>query len=1363
MKRRSFIKQSGAAGLIYFVNPSDIVSPFNEVSNSALEENFKLPPHSALPQTYWFWMNGNVTKEGITLDLEAMKRIGIGGVFNFDVGTGIPKGPIQYLSKEWVELKKHAIREAERLGLEFTMHNCPGWSSSGGPWIKPELAMQQLSWSETYLSGGKTISQSLPKPPNRLDYYNDLAVLAFPSLEGEELLQSVRLSSSSKQSEIEKIKDKDEEGVVVYPSGEKNSGWLQFEFEKPYQASLITFFISAIPNKPLSDKPPEFSERTSVLLESSDDGVSFQTVTKINSGLEAELISGNKFITYDFPLTKARFFRLTSPGIRRYRQVRFSGITRLKHWMEKTNNRARYIMFMKEGSTIETNNDQDAPAGSIVDMNAIIDLSQHVKNGMLSWNAPAGNWTILRVGYTPTGTMNKAAPDTGIGLECDKYNADAISFHFEKMMEQFLPFIKKLTAIGKMGLEIDSYEAGAQNWTSGFEKLFKSRWGYDIIKYLPALAGGRIIGNVDLTERFLWDCRKIQAELIAENYYGRFHKLCKEHGITSYIEPYDMGPMEEMQIGSRADVNIGEFWNGLSSALPIKHPARRTTKLAASIAHINGQKIVGAEAFTADPDSGRWQEYPFAMKVIGDRTYMKGVNRMIIHRFAHQPHPTAVPGMTMGPWGIHFDRTNTWWDQSKGWMDYMARCQYMLQQGRYVADLAYFTGEDANMYTRVNEDQLNPMPPDGYQYDLINAEVILKQARVENKQLVLENGMAYRILVLQDYKAITLSFLKKLREFVREGLAVIGEKPERTPGLSDYANKDEEFKTITDELWGNKNNADAAIHGKGKIYWRRSSESVLKELNIKPDFEFTSHAGNAPIIFTHRRTEEAEVFFLSNQRRTFEDVVCSFRIKNKRPELWDPSTGKILHIGIYEQVDEHVRMPLQFGPYGSLFVVFRSPANQDRIISVEKDDVKAIAVSNFNQSSRSVYPDTINDFTISFWAKPEINILLNPDFIMGSIGEPWTEYYAIYPLSGKKIYGDGHGICGITVGRNGIGVWENEESNPVLVCAAPISISGGSHIALQYKNGTPSVFLNGKFVKEGKKSKYKIHPSLNEAYLNEAASFYNGDMSEPILFKEALSHSRILELSSQKIKFQSNPFVVEFAEGNKPGLIIKENGNYTLNRKSGQKSNFKVTDLQEPLILQKNWKLSFPTSAGTMNETTLQELISLHTHSRENLKYFAGTATYSNTFSISQTGLKSGKHWILDLGRVEVIARVSVNKKDFGILWTRPYSMDITSALKVGINNLEIGVTTLWPNRLIGDEHLPEPDKFSPGGGASGLESLTGGSIDQLPTWYKEGKPKPEDGRSTFSTWKHYRKDSPLVESGLIGPVTLTEVRIRSV
>ena len=1361
MQRRTFLKNSSTAGLVAVVTPSGIFhvkskqAALGSGAADSFEDAFVNPPMSARAQCWWHWMNGNVTADGITRDLEAMKQIGLGGFQNFDAGTGIPKGPVVYLSPEWLSLKQHTIKEAERLGLEFTMHNCPGWSSSGGPWITPEMAMQQVTWSEAFVAGGKDVTATLPKPLNKLDYYRDVAVLAFPSLPGEAPLQTLvskaTASGSAEAVSIDQLAGS--QGVAVQPSSDGKTGYLQLEFNQPYEARSFAFLSKPV-GAPTSGGGG-FGGGPQLTLEASDDGTQFRKVATGSAGRSAE----DSLSLIEFPATKAKFFRITSPGARQYSQVRFSGTARLDNWLKKTNN-AFGVMGVSEAKSVA-----GQPA---IKLDSVVDITRQMGNdGVLHWNAPAGNWTILRVGYTPKGELNRSAPDTGVGLECDKYSQAAIDSHFKKMMENLLPTLGPLAKKGKVGLLIDSYEVGMQNWTAQFPQEFQKATGYSLLTYLPTLTG-RIVGDIDTSERFLWDFRRVQADLMADNYYGRFRDLCHQQGIVAYTEPYDRGPMEEMQIGARVDVNMGEFWHGLSSLFQNNWTMRRTTKLAASIAHINGQKtgggtpdnpqIVGAESFTGEPESARWQEYPFGMKALGDKMFTQGLNKIIFHRYAHQPHPTALPGMTMGPWGIHFDRTTTWWNQGRVWLDYLARCQSLLQQGLFVADLAYFTGEEGNEYTKVLPEELTPaLPADGYDYELINGETLVKRAKIANGNLTLPDGISYRILVLQDHKALSLDLLRKLRDFVRNGLVIVGAKPATYLGLRGRAAGETEFQQLTTEIWGTINGTTVTENrlGKGRVFWGQPIQTVLNTLAIKPDVAITSRSGDAPVTYIHRQMADTDVYFLANQRRTPEDLVCTFRVTGKQPELWDANTGKRTPLRIFDTQPNQTQVSVQLEPAGSAFVVFRSPAPAKRLQAVVRGKENLLSTKPFPIPARKLYKDVTNNFTISLWAKPELNVMLSPTGFLEHVKEPWTDYYAIYPLSGTELYGTGHATCGLCIGRNGVAVWERTAGKPVFQMAAPTSISGWSHVALVYKDGIPAIYVNGKLIQQGKAGGSIVHPGLSQTYLSDGASFYNGDITEPQLLTETVSEDRIRQMATQERPKSTTLPAVEIASSGKPALLFWQNGQYALRDQAGKDAALTISGIAQPTELSGEWQVSFPPNLGAPDHITLPGLIPLNTHQQDGVKHFSGTATYAKSFTVPAGAISNNKRLFLDLGRVEVIANVTVNGKTLGTLWKRPYRIDITEAVKTGSNTLEINVTNLWPNRLIGDEQLPDPDKFTPGGGAGGFASLSNGAIIELPAWYKEGKPKPADGRVTFTTWKHYNKDSPLLESGLIGPVIL--------
>jgi hypothetical protein len=1342
--RREFLKCTAATGFVLFAAPAGIAGAPDATLPSDLASLFTRPPDSAKPWVLWHWMNGHVTREGITLDLEAMKRAGIAGFINFDAGTGIPKGPVEYLSREWFDLKQHAIREATRLGLEFGMHNCPGWSSSGGPWITPELAMQQLTWSDAHVEGGGAVEITLPTPFRKLDYYRDVAVLAYPSLRGEAplgtLLASVK--SSSGPVDVGALNASDLRAVTARPTPGGGPAWLLLEFREPYEAAAITF-VAAAGGDPPAGPPQGFGRRSAVVLEASDDGVEFRQVARI----ETDLGRDPALTTSEFPVVAARHFRLSTPAAASYSQVRFATVPRFADVRKRAN--AEY-----SGRGLAPLSD---PRADAVQLDRVIDVSANVDDrGVLRWTPPAGRWTILRFGFTPLGTLNRSAPDTGIGLECDKYRADAVAFHFGRMMQPLLPLLKPLADRGHMWLMVDSYEVGMQNWTPGFEAAFRARNGYDLVRYLPAMTG-RVVGSADTTERVLWDLRRTQADLMADHYYGKLASLAREHGIQLVIEPYDRGPMDEMQIGARADATMGEFWQGLSSIFQNNLTMRRTPKLAATIAHVNGQRIAGAEAFTGEPESSKWQEHPFAMKTRGDENFVAGINRLMVHTYAHQPHPTASPGMTMGPWGVHVERTTTWWEPGRAWFAYLARCQALLQQGLFVADLAYFTGEDAGVYTQVQRDELNPPPPEGYDYDLIDAEALLQKARFDGGRLTLPDGMSYRVLVLQRYRTVSLRLMRRLHAMVQEGLVLVGARPDTTPGLRDHPAGDSEFASLCDQLWGPRSEgAISRAVGKGRVFWGQPLAAVLDELALARDVEISSQSGDAPVIWIHRAIGDAQAYFLANRRRSHEHLVCSFRVDGRVPEVWDATTGTIAPAAVYACEGGRVRVGLELPPAGSLFVVFRTAAPPETRTAIARDGTPVAQSQPFAAVERRMRPGVVNDFTVTLWAKPESSVMLSTNNYMEGVKDPWTDHYAIYPPSGQAVYGAGHLASGLAIGRNGVAVWERGAGKPVFALAAPARLSGWTHVALAYRAGIPSVYVGGSLVAKGEQKRGEVHPGVGPALLADGASYYNGDMTEPVVHPDGLPDTEIARLAAT---FPGRPSswhrIVEPVAGDPTALRIWDNGSYEVTTSRGRSSRLVVSDLPARIEVTGPWRVEFPPGRGAPDAIDLPELASLHLHPMPGVRYFSGTATYRKAMHVPPGALGGGRSLWLDLGHVEVIAEVTLNGQDLGVLWTRPFVADITSAAREGNNDLVVKVTNLWPNRLIGDEQHPDEDAYRPGAGGSGFASLSGGAIKAVPEWYRTGRPRPPSPRVAFTTWKHYTKDAPLLESGLLGPVVV--------
>ena len=1360
MKRRTFIQGSTAAAFVWLVDPARTIDLASQALQPRdLEGGFLRPPAGARPHTWWHWMNGNISADGITRDLEAMARVGVGGVQMFDVGTGIPKGPVETLGPEWLRLVRHAASEANRLGLSFTMHNCPGWSSSGGPWVTPDRAMQQLVWSETVVDGGRQVEVKLPRPFAKLEYYRDAMVLAYPSTPGE--AQAPRVAGATldgKPVDPVLLTDWDQAaGVDMRPAAPGERAALVIEYAEPREARAVLIQMTGIPGGAGpggggfgGPGGPGAAGPQPMTLAASDDGVAFRNVLELTGGGGGRGAGPNVPQTSSFSAVRAKYFRFSTAQPVRITELQLSADSRNPDWTFKTNLARR-------------RNQELTPAKDVnraIDPEQVIDVSSRMNaDGVLSWNAPAGRWTVLRIGHTPTGRMQNASSDAGLGLEIDKFSADAMEFHFDKYFGSLYEAFKPLAAKGLVGALIDSYEVGMQNWTPSFPQEFQRRRGYDLRKYMPAMTG-RVVGSPEVTERFLWDVRRAQADVMADNYYGRFAALCRQHGLKSYTEPYgpSNGPFDELQVGALVDEPMGEFWLRQAGA-----QWGWSLKLTSSIAHVWNKPVVGAESFTGRPNDSKWQEHPYATKAIGDLMYTFGLTRYIFHRYAQQPHPDAAPGMTMGQWGFHFDRTNTWFEKSGPWLQYIARAQHMLRQGRFVADLLYLNGESAPSEMpnsdNATKQPLDPAPPAGHDYDVIHPKAFLERVRTENGRVLVEGGMSYRVAVLQPRQAMTVDLARKLVELVQNGMWIVGDPPSYTPGLLNAGANDAELRKLVSTLWGSAGEKERTV-GKGRVFRSQPLGDVLERAGVAPDFQFTSRAPDRDVRFIHRATDGADIYFVTNHQRRPEDIVASFRVNGKRPELWDAVTGTIVPAPVYEAAAGRVRVPIRLEPSGSVFVVFRAAASGDALRSIARDGRTIVSSSEFPAAPPAPHPSVVNNFTVSAWIKPEIEIGAGGGFgggptnvaafresTQGTAGAN-ASCFVVHPPEGDALYGEGHSAAGFTAGRDGVVVYERARGLFAPVLGAALPIAGWNHVAVVYRDGTPSVYVNGALVRTGQSTGRKVHPGLGAPDANVRFVHFEGDMTEPSLVAEALGDQRIRDLAAALPDPDSPPEVAPGAGG----LLLWANGEYQLASASGRKA-ARISGLPAPLVVEGPWRVTFPPNLGAPAAMTLQRLASLHLHDEAGVKYFSGTAAYHKTVAMPQAFKASGRRVYLDLGRVEVLAEVLVNGKNLGIAWKAPYRLDATDALRAGDNSLEIRVTNLWPNRLIGDEQLPEEYAFGPAtpGGPGGPAN----AIREVPRWFVEGKPKPSGQRIAFTTWKHWRKDSPLHASGLLGPVRL--------
>jgi hypothetical protein len=1290
-----------------------------------LAAGFTTPPDSARPRTFWFWMNGNVSADGITRDLEAMKHAGVGGFFAYDGSTYLPAGPAGYLNPHWRSLMTHALREADRLGLDAGMQNGPGWSSSGGPWITPERSMQQLVWTETTVTGGRLVEVDLPRPHANRDYYADALVVAFPAQPGEttryedDLARLTRPDGTALPAAA--LSDGLPATAIEFAEGEP----LTLEFTRP----LILHGASA-----WAATTGRFA---TLRVEASTDGTTYAPLTTI-ANPPRQGIAGPSVRALAAPVT-ARFLRLTPNRAGSVGELVFHRTPRIHDWAAKANFDYRVTGQLRLPAE---------PTPGIATA-TVRDLSTFVRDGHLRWDAPPGAWTILRVGHTTTGKENVAASAAGRGLECDKLDPAGIELHFDTVIRRVIADAAAAGTGALRSLEIDSYEAGMQNWTRNFPAEFERRAGYPLLHYLPALFG-RIVGDAQVSERFLHDFRRVQADMMAENYYGRAQELAREHGLTFYVEGYGPGNFDELRVSGLPDVPMTEFWTRTPWT------PNRPVKMVTSAAHIYGKPVVAAEAFTGEFRTSRWLEYPYALKILGDDMMAAGVNQFYFHRYAHQPHPDAAPGMTMGPYGSHLERTNTWYEQAGEWTRYLARTQQVLRQGTFVADVLYFTGDRAPDPSQM----AMPVLPSGYTYDLVNTDVLLNRMRIENGDYVLPEGNRYRLLVLPpDLTAMSPELAARLCEFVEAGATLVGPRPSFSPTLRGYPASEQAMLEDVAAIW------------QSPRVWPSPDISVaLARANIQPDFFFESPLPDTALSWQHRRLADGDLYFVSNRQRRVEDGLASFRgMAGRQPEIWRADTGERHEAAIFATRADRADVPLRLEPGESVFVLFRKPG-RPLAGELRKDGLPLVSAAPRPPAAAPAPSDT---FTMAIWVKPDTDLRALPkEGATGRIDEV-GKFYAIPADPGDARFGAGTATAGLAVGRNGLFVVERAWNTCPAVLVAEHPISGWTHVAVVYRSGTPSLYINGEHIRDGLVSGRRVYSGVDSPpppvdytlhfpgleSLAKAAGqsappargnvfYFEGNSTPARSFDRALDESELRALVADGVPAPELPVVTDVTRSADGGatLLAWEPGAYQLDARSPA-----IATPPAPLALDGPWRVTFPPDLGAPPEIVLPALRSLHLHDDEGVRHFSGTATYHGTLTVPPAHLSPGRRVVLDLGRVEILAEIIVNGRPVPVVWKEPYRADITDLVHAGDNTLAIRVTNLWTNRLIGDESMPPEDEF-------GLRDEHGNDphgIVRLPDWYLSGKPKPPGGRTTFSTWNFYAKDEPLVASGLLGPVRL--------
>jgi hypothetical protein len=933
-----------------------IVSFSQTKKTDSILKAFAAPPDAAKPRVWWHWMNGNITKDGIRKDLEWMHRVGIGGFQNFDAALATPQiveKRLTYMTPEWKDAFKFTTKLADSLHLEMAIAGSPGWSESGGPWVKPEDGMKKIVWTATRVKGGASNImvqkpsgvtgpfQNIPKGLEfgesadnlkQHDFYKDVAVVAYKLPEADKSLSDLgaAVTSSAGKFTLSQLTDGDVGTTVLLPrDSAAGFGWIQFAFPQPQTIKAITMVGGGNPGVFGMGADAKDSRK----MEVSDDGVNFRLICIIAPGAVLEQ-------TITIPPTTAKYFRVTvkNPpkpvnmaaafGLGGMADPKDPGGTEIAEIVLHTADRINRIEEKDAFAPVgDLDKKMTTAANDVVTTTDIVDLTNKLNaDGTLNWTAPAGEWNIVRFGYSLMGINNHPASPEATGLEVDKLDPVAIKNYFENYLDQYKSATGGLMG-RKGGLQYmitDSWEAGAQNWTANLPAEFQKRRGYSIIPWLPVLTG-QIIKSAEASEQFLFDFRHTLSDLVAEYHYDGLTKILAERGMKRYSESHEDGRAliaDGMEVKRTAAVPMSALWTPnafINQNDQTKHTA--DIRESASVAHIYGQNLVAAESLTALGIGGAaWSYSPENLKPSADLELASGLNRFVIHCSPHQPVDDKIPGLGLGPFGQWYTRHETWAEQAKAWNAYLSRSSYMLQQGKFVADIVYYYGEDNNITSLFGKKP--PVIPEGYNYDYINADALINVLSFKDGKLTTPSGMSYRVLVLDSNATkMSLPVLRKISALVKAGATVAGVKPVTTPSLSDDQN---EFNKLVNEIWSSSNKK--VTEGK----------SLSEVLNVGPDFAYTKPNNNTKLLYVHRKTSDRDIYWVDSRTGDVQELEATFRVDGKVPELWFAETGRTEPLS-YSIANGVTKVKLHMEPNDALFVVFKDKATK---ASVELPAIK---------------------------------------------------------------------------------------------------------------------------------------------------------------------------------------------------------------------------------------------------------------------------------------------------------------------------------------------------------------------------------------------------------------------------------------
>ena len=887
-------------------------------------QSFVNPNRVHYPETWFHYIGGNVSHEGITADLEAIASAGISGVqlFHGQFGGQWPATTedIQCMSENWDAAVRHTAEECKRLGLRFTMQNCPGWAMSGGPWIKPENAMRTIVYSRTNITG-KDIQTNLPVPqPNKEDWrdYRDITVLAFPTPEGDTgkplELKEVKGNGKYAWKELMTGKTNNINFLPVKEADEPN--WVEVKFAHP--ATLRSIELPCV--------------------QGMNHAMSFEPNVHVNA--YAILADGSKKQIVDADMPQASWqdrhpITLACPevpdaiGCRlEFHNAYHMNLTPIKLWSAAHKNSWQSEAAWDLRSYERSADDIMQSPNAYLTSEEIIDITQHMtSDGKLAWNAPKEDaWTILRIGHVNEGRKNAPAPPAGTGWECDKLSTEGPEAHFAG-------YIGRLTdgaLQGGMlnGMLLDSWECYSQTWTLKMEQEFNERKGYALRSWIPAIFG-YVIDNPETTSRFLRDWRSVIGDLFANKFYRRMAELGHEQGLTVVYETAggDVFPADIMEYFKHADFPMCEFWHpyttGYVGSLNFK-PIKPTT----SAARLYGKPRVAAESFTSF--DLHWNEHFEFLKDYADYHFIEGVTHNVFHTYTHNPQINFLPpGTSMGSKiGTPFLRGQTWWPYMKEFTTYLARCSYLLERGQSVSDVLWYLGDEISH----KPDQEYPFPA-GYKYDYCNPDVLLNRLSVKDGMVVTPEGLSYKFIWIPENKRMLPETLERIQTLLEEGATIVANAPKSLATLAGGEEAQQRFDNAVKALWGNASEGNFTTIGKGRLLSGVSIEKAIQMIGIKQDVQ-------GDVRWLHRKVKGADWYFITPEKQQAFQGKVKF-LAQGGAEMWNPITGEITPIHA-ERDGEYASIELDLPKAGSCFIIFNHNKEQKNVEKTQLANTQSI-------------------------------------------------------------------------------------------------------------------------------------------------------------------------------------------------------------------------------------------------------------------------------------------------------------------------------------------------------------------------------------------------------------------------------------